>query len=288
MEQDADGRLRWDGCLLEELAREYGTPLHVVSRRQLETTFQRFHAAFAALYPRVTVAYSYKTNPLPGVLRALHEVGSDAEVISHYELWLALQLGVPPERIIFNGPAKSAAAIELAVERGIKLINVDGGAEIAMIEACAARHGRRQRVGVRVVASVGWSGQFGFTIADGGALAVFRQILACPHLEACALHLHLGTDVRNAQLYFDASSEAFRLAEQLHATLGIAISHFDLGGGFGVPTVRPLSSMELRYLDQGLPVRPPCPDDVPSIETYAAGIVPIAQRYVQRRGIEPP
>jgi diaminopimelate decarboxylase len=288
MERDADGSLRWDGCRLEELAREYGTPLHVVSRRQLETTFQRFRAAFGSRYPQVTVAYSYKTNPLPGVLRALHEAGADAEVISHYELWLALQLGVPAQRIIFNGPAKTAAAIELAVERGIKLINIDGDAEIAMIEACAARHGRRQRVGVRVVASVGWSGQFGFRIADGGALAAFLQLRACPHLEACALHLHLGTDVRNAQVYFDAGREAFEFAEQLHATLGIRIRHFDLGGGFGVPTVRPLSSMELRYLDQGLPVRPPSPDDVPSIETYAAGILPIARRYVQRRGIEPP
>lgn len=288
MEQDADGRLSWDGCLLEGLAREYGTPLHVVSRRQLKQTFRRFHGAFAARHPRIKVAYSYKTNPLPGVLQALHAAGADAEVISHYELWLALQLGVPPERIIFNGPAKTAATIELAVERGIKLINIDGDAEIAMIEACAARHGRRQAVGVRVITSVGWSGQFGFRIADGGALAAFRQLQACQHLDACALHLHLGTDVRNAQLYFDAGREAFEFAEQLHATLGTEIRHFDLGGGFGVPTVRPLSSMELRYLDHGLPVRPPRPGDVPSMEAYAAGIIPIAEAYVEHRGIEPP
>jgi diaminopimelate decarboxylase len=199
-----------------------------------------------------------------------------------------LQLGVPPERIVFNGPAKTAEAIELAVARGIKLINIDGEAEIARVEACAARLGRRQAVGVRVVASVGWSGQFGFRIADGGALAAFRQLQACRHLDPCGLHLHLGTDVRNAQVYFDAGREVFDFAEQLEAILGVAIRHFDLGGGFGVPTVRPLSSMELRYLDQGLPVRPPRPADVPAIEDYAAGIVPIAERYVQRRNVEPP
>lgn len=288
MEQDAAGRLQWEGCLLEELARQYGTPLHVVSRRQLEATFRRFHGAFASRYPRVKVAYSYKTNPLPGVLRALHETGADAEVISHYELWLALQLGVPADRIIFNGPAKTAAAIELAVGSGIKLINIDGDAEIALIESCAARLGRRQAVGVRVVASLGWSGQFGFRIADGGALAAFRQLQACDHLDPCGLHLHLGTDVRNAQVYFDAGREVFAFAGHLHAMLGIDIRHFDLGGGFGVPTVRALSSMELRYLDQGLPVRPPRPEDVPTMEAYAAGIVPIAERYVRERGIEPP
>jgi diaminopimelate decarboxylase len=288
LQADEAGRLQWDGCALEDLARQFGTPLHVVSRRQLEATYRRFHGAFASRYPNVKVAYSYKTNPLPGVLSALHECGADAEVISHYELWLALRLGVPPERIVFNGPAKTPEAVALAVERGVKLINVDGDAEIAMIEACAARLGRRQAVGLRVVASVGWSGQFGFRIADGGALAAFRQLRACRHLDPCGLHLHLGTDVRNAHVYFEASREVFAFAGQLANDLRVDIRHFDLGGGFGVPTVRPLSSMELRYLEQGLPVRAPRLTDVPTIEEYAAGIVPIVERYVAARGIVPP
>lgn len=37
--------------------------------------------------------------------------------------------------------------------------------------------------------------------------------------------------------------------------------------------------MELRYLDQGMPVRPPQPDAVPRVEDYAAGIVPLAEEY---------
>ncbi|HWL62096.1 MAG TPA: hypothetical protein VNQ32_04840 [Steroidobacteraceae bacterium] len=288
MSVNAAGRLVWDGCPLQDLAREYGTPLHVVSRVQLEKTYRRFHAAFARRYPRVSVAFSYKTNPLPGVLRALHGFGADAEVISHYELWLALELGVPPERIIFNGPAKTPAAIELAVERGIKLINIDGAHEIALIEACAARLARRQAVGVRIVTSVGWSGQFGFSLVNGAALEAFRSIRQCPHLDPCALHMHLGTDVKDAGLYFQAAREAFAFAGQLRREGLADIRHFDLGGGFGVPTVRPLSSMELRYLDQGMPVRPPQPETVPQVEDYAAGIVPLAEEYAASGTAGPP
>ena len=36
------------------------------------------------------IFYSYKTNPVPAVLRRLHERGIGAEVISPYELWLAI------------------------------------------------------------------------------------------------------------------------------------------------------------------------------------------------------
>ena len=63
----------------------------------------------------VDVFYSYKTNPVPAVLHRLHERGIGAEVISPYELWLALRLGVPGDRIIYNGPAKSADSIRTAI-----------------------------------------------------------------------------------------------------------------------------------------------------------------------------
>jgi len=288
MSVDGSGQLWWDGCCMEELAADFGTPLHVVSRTRLEADWRRFHGAFASRYPRVAVAYSYKTNPLPGVLQALHACGADAEVISHFELWLALENGVQPRHIIFNGPAKTAPALDLALRSGIKLINIDGEAEIARLEDCALSHGRRQAVGLRVVTSVGWSGQFGFRLADGSALAAFRRLRDCPHLDPCALHLHLGTDLHDAGLYFAAAREVFAFARQLRTELGVQIRHVDLGGGFGVPTVRPLSALELRYLDQGLPVRPPQPAALPRIEDYAAGIVKIAEEHVAQVGGEPP
>jgi diaminopimelate decarboxylase len=139
-----------------------------------------------------------------------------------------------------------------------------------------------------VVTSVGWSGQFGFRLADGSALAAFRRLRNCPHLDPCALHLHLGTDLHDAGLYFAAAREVFAFARQLRSELGIEIRHVDLGGGFGVPTVRPLSALELRYLDQGLPVRPPQAAALPRIEDYATGIVKIAEEHVAEGGGEPP
>jgi diaminopimelate decarboxylase len=288
MSVDAGGRLLWDGCALGDIARQFGTPLHVVSHKHLEQTWKRFHDAFASRYPHVSIAYSYKTNPLPGVLRTLHELGADAEVISHYELWLALELGVPPERIIFNGPAKTAEALDLAVKSGVKLINIDGEAEIARIDESARRHGRRQAVGVRIVTSVGWSGQFGFQLADGSALAVFQRIRACSHLDPVGLHMHLGTDVRDPQMYFQAGREAFAFATRLRREEGVHIRHFDVGGGFGVPTVRPLSSMEQRYLEQGMRVRAPQPGEVPQPEEYAVGILAIVEEFLAAGGASPP
>jgi diaminopimelate decarboxylase len=280
LELDAAGRLVWDGCRLDELARQLGTPLHVVSRTQLEKTYCGFRDAFSSRYPRVDVAYSYKTNPLPGVLRALHSAGASAEVISNFELWLALRLGVPPEKIILNGPAKTPAALDLAVRHGIKLINIDGPAEIEQIDERARYYGRKQCVGIRIVTSVGWSSQFGFRLSGDTAMEAFRKIRQCHSLEPCALHLHLGSGIRDTHIYFQACREALELTKRLRVELGVTIRHLDLGGGFGTSTVRPLSQLELRFLDNGFAVKPPRPGETPHPAEYAAGIVSLLENHL--------
>ena len=279
---DASGRLAWDGCALEDIGRRFGTPLHVVSRSELARNYTGFRDAFAARYPRVEIGFSYKTNPLPGVIRALHELGAAAEVTSHFELWLALRLGVPPARIVFNGPAKTPEALDLAVASGIKIINIDGPAEIARIEERAAHYGVRQRVGVRIVTSVGWASQFGFRLADGAARDAFQRIKACRHLVPCGLHLHLGTGLRDARTYFQATRETLDLALDLQSGEGVTIEHFDFGGGFNVPTVREFGSFDRKFMNHGFQVRPPRPEATPEPAAYAEGIVSLVEAYRAR------
>ena len=266
------GHLVIGGCDTVELARQFGTPLQVVDYARLRKNFNAFAAAFRKHYPRVEVGYSYKTNPLPGVLRALHDFGAWAEVISHFELWLALELGVPPEKIVFNGPGKTLVALELAVARGVSIINVDNEDEIDAIERLALKHGRRQRVGVRVITSVGWSSQFGLGIRSGAALRAFERIRTHDHLEAAGLHLHLGTGIRDIAVYVQAVREVLEFAKAIRSKLGVEIKMLDLGGGFGVPTVRPFTEWDLRLMAAG---HRPAAMEVSSaapIEQYARAI----------------
>ncbi|MCC7549083.1 MAG: hypothetical protein IT532_15080 [Burkholderiales bacterium] len=273
------GELCWEGNSLAALAERFGTPLYVVSRARLERDYREFLGAFTALYPKVEIGCSYKTNPLPGVIRAMHEIGASAEVISHFELWLALRLGMPGERIIMNGPAKTDKALELAVSNGVRLINVDNPDEIATIERLAAKYGRRQEVGVRVVTSVGWSAQFGLRIGTGQAMEAFRRMKAAPHLVPCALHAHLGTGIHDAGVYFTAVTEMLQFARRLRDELDVEMRYLDFGGGFGVPTVRPLSPTDRKLIDNGFQVKPPREGLAPTTQEYAQGIIDRFSQY---------
>ncbi len=282
------GRLVIGECDVVDLAAQFGTPLLVVDRGRLEADYRRFHESFFRLHPKVEIAYSYKTNPLPGVIAVLHELGALAEVISHFELWLAIRLGVSPSRILLNGPGKTRSVIEFAVGHGVKLINIDSLEEIEVVAAAARNAGRRQQVGVRVITSVGWSSQFGLTIQSGDAFEAFRKLKQEKGLVPIGLHAHLGTGIRNVRSYLKAVREIMEFARSLRSVLGVEISYFDLGGGFGVPTVQPFDSWDYRLMRNG---RPPAPVDVTAAPTpfdYARGIVEIVRRFYPLASVNQP
>jgi len=278
-EVNAAGHLAICGHDTVALALRYGTPLHVVNRRRLEKDFRRFADNFGRRWPNVEIGYSYKTNPLPGVIRELHSIGAWAEVISHFELWLALKLGVSPDRIIYNGPAKSEERLRLAVAKGIRLINVDNIGEIDRIARIAQQTGSRQQVGVRVVTSVGWSSQFGHSIATGEADQAFVRLAGIESLDPCGLHVHLGTGLKDVATYLQAIRETLEFGRRIERERGLRMRYLDFGGGFGVPTVRPLDHWDERLTVMGYPPGPIDPGAPPTLDAFAEAIVELMKHY---------
>lgn len=279
MSVNENGHLTIAGNDSVELAKRYGTPLYVIDKNRLHKNYQGFYESFRSLYPHIVIGYSYKTNPLPGVLKSLHEFGAYAEVISEFELWLALQLNVAPQNIIFNGPSKTAESLQLAVANNIGIINIDNMDEIDQIDKIAQQHNVKQKVGVRVVTSVGWSSQFGLAIGDQSAFHAFEKIKSKSNLIPCGIHFHLGTGLKNVDTYIQAIKEVLEFAKTLKRDLNIDISYFDLGGGFGVATVRPFSHHDVRLMAHEHPVWPMDASASPSLKIYSEAIVGLVKKY---------
>ncbi len=130
---------------LHELLQRHGSPLLVLDVAALRRSAHRFVGGAQAT--GIEAFYSYKTNPVAFALSTLHQQGVGAEVISAYELWLALRLGVPAERIVYNGPVKSAASVREAIERGIGLITANHAEELDEPRAHRGRGGAQAPYG---------------------------------------------------------------------------------------------------------------------------------------------
>jgi diaminopimelate decarboxylase len=287
LQVDPRGRLTLDDVDLAELTERYGSPLHVVHARALRRNVAAFRDVPAGM--RCNTYYSYKTNPIPGVLKLLHGLGIGAEVVSPYELWLALRLGVAPANIVYNGPYKSDDSLREAISREIHLINVNHREELARISAHAHAIGKRPRVGVRVTTGGSWSGQFGSPIATGEALETLREACADSALEVCALHAHMGGSIRDAATARGFVSEVMAFAEHARQAIGFEVEEIDLGGSLGSPTVQGLSAREKRFnMTFHGELSPPTPESALSIREYVRVVGDEVAACAKRYGRNPP
>ncbi len=284
-----DGALGLHGRPLGELLEAFGSPLHVVDAARLAGNAARFLATPPGASVRPEVFASYKTNPVPGVLARLHAAGFGAEVVSPYELWLALRLGVPPARIVYNGPAKSEASLELALSRGVGLVNVNARSELAPLAALARRLGVRPRVGVRVTVPGTWGGQFGERADTGAALAAFREAAAAPELRLSALHAHLGGELADGAGLDAFLSGVLGVADEVRARLGVELEILDLGGNLACPTTRKLTARDHRLaITFGAEPAPRPPESVLTVEAYLAAVTSRVAAHYARLGLPPP
>ena len=241
----ANGSL-WAGAVdLLAVADDHATPVHLVRAALLD------EAATSALAPHragdgADIFYSYKTNPVPAMLRRLHERGIGAEVISPFELWLAIELGVPGQRIIYNGPAKSSESILQAIEHDVFLVNANSASEASLIARLAAERNRVVNLGIRIALPGMWGGQFGIDAGSPHVDAAVRQALADSFVALRGLHFHRGLTIRDDATMRAFVADVLAFCDGLRARTGWHPAVLDLGGSLACPTVETIPTRQFR------------------------------------------
>lgn len=231
---DLDEESSLDGIPVTKLCAEFGSPLFVFSERRLRAKIQEAKDALARRHPKATLCWSYKTNYLDAICAVHHQEGSLAEVVSGMEYEKARRLGVPGDRIVFNGPAKTRTELERAVqERAI--VHADHMEEICLLERIAAERGERPTVGLRVSLDAGvhprWD-RFGFNLESGQALQAARRIARGGRLNLGGLHTHIGTFITEPAAYGRSAATLAAFAGAVEKDTGARPTHLDLGGGY--------------------------------------------------------
>ena len=289
MRLGSDGRLLYAGQDVIALVERHGTPLHLLDVARLDANLKAFLAPPEGGRSGVEVYYSFKTQPLPWIIKRLVSRGAGAEVISEYELRLALYLGISADKIIYNGPGKSDESIRMAVEAGILLLNLNHLEEVDRVAGIARSLGRRIRVGVRITTSSGWSSQFGCSVASGEAMAAYERALAIPELDVIGLHSHRGRHIHNADELGSFASEVLAFAAELRGRLHFEPKILDFGGSLGIPTVRALTPVDLRLVETlHTPVAPADPKASLSVEDYVRKLVAVVHAHYQAEGVPVP
>lgn len=145
-----NNELVFDGVKCTDLAKEYGTPLFVISERTLRANFRTFHDAFQSRYPgKVLTTVGLKSNYGLAMRKIIAtEEGAGGEAFGLGELYSALVTGVHPRKIVMNGCSKSLPILRAAIDAGIT-IDLDCLEEIYRTEAVAKELGKKAYVNIR-------------------------------------------------------------------------------------------------------------------------------------------
>jgi diaminopimelate decarboxylase len=247
-----------------DLAREFGTPLHVLNEKRLEATALDFKESMETFYSGLSsVHYAVKCNSLPTVIETVRRAGLKAEVMSEFELDLALRLGYQGKDIVVNGPGKPASFLKKSLESGVRLINVDSLGELALLQKTASAERKEADILLRVnpdfvprrmnAGTATGSRKrcaFGLDLKGGEVPTAFASLKETSRIRFRGYHFHIGTGIRDPKDYSRVLERLSPLVRQTQAA-GFRVEIMDIGGGFASMTTRELTTGEF-LIYQGL------------------------------------
>lgn len=242
------------------LAHKHGTPLHVLNEARLEETARQFAGAASASYPGETaVHYAFKCNALPTVLSAVKRAGLKAEVMTEFELELALAVGFIGEEIIVNGPCKTSSFLDKCLEASVGLLVIDSLDELNVLDHLLQERKQQIDVLLRVNPDYVPKGMnqgsatgsrkgcaFGLDMKGGEMPMAFHLLDTCANIRFAGYHFHIGTGIRRPADY----SRALRCLgalKDLAREKGFMVTILDIGGGFASMTTREMTTSEMLF-----------------------------------------
>jgi diaminopimelate decarboxylase len=252
-----NGELLIGGTPVSAFAETYGTPAFVYDRVILD---QKLNALRRSLPPRFSVCYSMKANPNQTILRHFLSRGCGLEIASAGEFQQGLQAGCEPSQMLFAGPGKTQAELELALSHGIGEIHLESLVEAARVSAISKRLGIRARVAIRVNPAgevEGGAMRMGgrpapFGVDEETLDDVVDTVSRDSALELRGIHLFTGTQILDANVLVSQYRHGLQVARQVANRTGRPLHRVDFGGGLGIPYFAHEQSLDLDHLRGGL------------------------------------
>lgn len=222
---------------LADLLTRCGTPLVVYDLSRIAENVQRVEAGLTGHFgAKADPAFALKSCYLPAVLARVLEAGWSVEVMSGFELSLALTAGVPGDRIIVTGLGWGVAVCRRALSSGVRRFVVDTREDLAALTTAAAVESGTAEVFVRVNLGAELPGTFLPAAGRHGFApgAAFEEMVAAvagdSRLEFAGLHFHQFNRLTDLALYEEGLRRFTDLAAEYQGRTGLHA--LDLGGGF--------------------------------------------------------
>ena len=188
--------------------------------------------ALSEAMPEVDFLYSVKANPFMPVLKTIAAQGFGADAASANEVLLAQQAGIPGDRIYYSAPGKTLQDMQKVW--GKCTIIADSLSELDRLEQCAAAKKEQAAVGIRVNPNFSMNDTAAVSSKFGIDEEQLKAANLCfPHLKIIGIHVHLRSQILDADLLCGYYQNCYMLAERMSGLNGVDIQFINFGSGIG-------------------------------------------------------
>lgn len=237
--------LYFDGCDTVKLAKQYGTPLFVMSETKITEKCREIRETFLNRYERTRAAYASKAFLTLSMCKIIEKEGLCIDVVSGGELYTAIKANFPAEKIEFNGNNKSLEEIELAVDYNIGRIIVDGLDELSLIEKVCEEKAKKINILYRITPGVKSDShdyivtgkkdsKFGIPLDDEIIFPAVEQAIKSKYVKFMGFHFHVGSQLHDNASHLKALDTSLKLIKDTIEKYDYVTPEINIGGGYGI------------------------------------------------------
>ena len=243
---NGNGNLTIGGTDTVQIAKEYGTPVYVFDENEIRKNLRAFKNSMDEYYAGNGLAvYASKAFCCKEMCRICMQEGTGIDVVSGGELYTALSVDFPAEKIVFHGNNKTYDELYRAVSSGVGRIVVDNITELETLSRIASELGKTAGIMFRIKPGIDAhthdfikTGQidskFGFALETGEAMEAVKKALTMPNIKLRGLHCHIGSQIFDIDPFELAAEVMLNLYKQIKDETGYEFDELNLGGGFGI------------------------------------------------------
>ncbi len=224
-------RYHIQGVDVLSLADQFDLPLYVYDANKIIEKIGELRSAFSGVNLRIKYAAKALTNV--SILKLMRQQGVEMDSVSINEARMGILAGYTPDQIMFTPSGVSFSEVREAIELGVQL-NVDS---LSLLEWVGQTYGSSVPVSIRINPHISEGGNL--KISTGHADSKFgisveqrvdiRRLVEQYHITVVGLHVHTGSDFKNASAFLDGAAVLFNMATDF-----TDLRFIDFGSGFKV------------------------------------------------------
>lgn len=250
-----NGNLSLGGVDALDLVKEYGTPLYVMEEDIIRNAIRAYKNSVDEFYDgKGLVCYASKAFSCKEIYRIAKDENIGIDVVSEGELYTAISVDFPMDKICFHGNNKSKRELIMALNNNVGHIVVDNLTELEVLSHLAKEMGKTANIMLRIKPGVDAhthsfvkTGQidskFGFALETGEAMEAIKASIKADSVNLVGLHCHIGSQIFDTEPFVHTAEIMMKLFYDVKNETGVTLTELNLGGGFGI-----------RYTDEDQPI----------------------------------